>query len=154
MKYFYIGIVLLIAFWLQDAFGLKWQWLEQAQSNEIYKQCSGFLLMFYLFHQWLISLLRLHGKIQSAWSNYPWHLWFGALAPLVFYFHSTQFGYAYQFWLSMVYFGTIVIGLLNHETLSIKKMRFYNSWITAHVSSSLFVIVLMGYHIYVVYMYE
>ena len=69
--------------------------------------------------------LRTHGNLKTAKSQYLRHKRAGFLASLLFYLHSTQLGYAYLFFLSIVYFANVVLGFCNPETMGIKKRWFY-----------------------------
>lgn len=152
--YFYLGAALLLAYLLQSLLGLHWPWLERMQEDNLYKQCSGLLLALYLLHQWTLSLLRAHGSQRAAWSSLNWHKLLGVLAPLVFYLHATEFGYGYLFLLGSVYFANAVVGLCNEETLAIRKLAFFNNWVVTHVSLSVMLVVLSGYHVLISYSYE
>jgi sulfoxide reductase heme-binding subunit YedZ len=151
---FYLGILLLLAFWVQDAFELRWNWLMEMQNNETFKQYTGLMLVMYIGHQWYLSLLRTQGQMQAARSHYQRHKQAGVWATLLFYFHSIQFGYAYLFLLSMVYFANVVLGLFNQETVGIRKKWFYNCWIVGHVSLSVLLVILISYHIFIAFSYE
>jgi methionine sulfoxide reductase heme-binding subunit len=151
---FYLGILLLLAFWVQDAFELRWNWLMEMQNNEPFKQLTGLVLVMYVMHQWYLALLRTQGQMQAARSQYQRHKQAGVWAALLFYFHSIQFGYAYLFLLSMVYFANVVWGLFNQETVRIRKRWFYNTWIVGHVSLSVLLVILISYHIFITFSYK
>lgn len=153
-RYLYVGVLLLLAFWVQYIFELQWEWLETMQNDETLKQCSGFALASFVAHQWYLSRLRMRGCMKTAKSHYSKHKRAGVLASLLFYLHSTQLGYAYLFLLSMVYFANVVVGFCNQETLGIKKRWFYTSWIITHVSLSVVLVVLIGFHVIIAFIYE
>jgi hypothetical protein len=151
---FYIGLILLIAWVAQAAVPIRWLWLENLQKVELYKQLTGLLMMAYLGHQWHLPVLRLLNRSKAAKDNYERHKILGALAPLVFYIHSTQIGYAFTALLATVYLGNVAIGLFNPETVRIKKNWFTQSWMVVHVALSLVTIVLVLYHIIVTLAYR
>ncbi len=151
--YFYLGAGLLLAFFLQDAFTVKWSWLVSMQANELYKQCTGFLLVLYVAHQWRLSWLRVHGRGQTKTCG-PRHKQWGAFAPLLYYFHSTTFGYTYLLFMSAVFFAIVVLGLCNREVLGINTRWLQKGWLVVHVSLSVLLVVLMTYHGYIAFSYE
>ena len=152
--YFIWGLVLLVAFFIQDAFEIRWQWLQQLQTDETYKRLSGFILAIYLAEQWYLSLMRIWGQSKKARSNYKLHQQLGVLSPLFFYIHSVRIGYAYLFLLSLVYFSNATVGLFNPVFLEIRHRKFSFYWMIAHVSLSLLTVILMFFHIYIVFYYE
>jgi sulfoxide reductase heme-binding subunit YedZ len=151
--YFYLGAGLLLAFFVQDAFALKWPWLASMQANEVYKQGTGFLLVLYVAHQWRLSWLRLNGCGQTKACCLRHKQW-GAIAPVLYYFHSTVVGYAYLLFLSTAFFAIVLLGLCNREILGINSRWFQKGWVIVHVSLSVLLIVLMAYHGYVAFAYE
>ena len=152
--YLYLSIIFLVAFWFQAVFELKWEWLADIQRHQVFQQCTGLGLLLYVAHQWYLSLLRTKKQNSAAKSHYLRHKQAGVLAPVIFYLHSTQFGYAYLFVLSVVYFANVVIGLCNQETLRTKYKWFSNSWIVVHVSLSVLIVVLTAFHVVVALIYE
>lgn len=151
-SYLMVGVLLIAAFAVQDLVGLKWPLLEQAQDNETYSQVSGLLLMLFLTHQWYLSLRR--SNSGPLWAGVDRHKLVGALAPAVFYLHSTHLGYGMLLFLSAAYFINVLLGLFNEQTLGIKRMAFVNAWTLLHVTASVFLIGLMLYHVYVAFIYE
>ena len=153
-SYFYLGVLLLAAFFIQDAFALKWAWLVQMQTNETFKQLTGLVLVSYLTHQWYLSVLRLRGRMETARIKLPRHKQLGALAPLVFYLHSHQIGYAYLFLLSSLYFANVAIGLFNQKIIGIQSKWFLYGWMIVHVALSVFIVILTSYHVFIALYYE
>lgn len=152
--YLYLGALLLILFFAQDIFQLKWPWLVKQQGDVTYKQWSGFVLMLFISAQWYLSLLRAYGRVRIAKYNYEIHKQLGILAPLFFYAHSAKLGYAYLFWLSSVYFANVLVGLVNQETISVKEKRFTYYWIILHVTLAVLITILMVYHAFISLYYE
>ena len=148
------GLVLLAAYLLQDVFSLKWMWLETVQQGETYKQITGLLLFLYIAEQWYLSVLRVRGEKDKQRSLYQLHTVLGVLAPVFFYLHSTQFGYAYLFLLSVAYFSNLLVGLLHQKYWKIKWKRYSFYWMIAHVTLSVFVVILMGYHVFIAFYYS
>ncbi len=152
--YFCLGLLLLTAFALQEFGAVNWPWLAKLQSDDVYKQLSGFALVGYLVHQWRCSVLRNQGLIQKAAKLLNQHKLLGALAPAFFYVHAQHIGYAYLQVLSLVYFAIFLTGLCNVEITRIRKHWFRKIWITAHVGLATILVFLLGYHIYISYAYQ
>lgn len=152
--YFWLGLLLLAAFAVQDIAGLTWPWLAELQANHLYKQLSGLVLIAYLAHQWYCSLLRNRGFMQRALKLLNRHKFVGALAPVFFYAHAQHIGYAYLQVLSLVYFTIFLTGLFNVEITRIREHRFQNLWITVHVGLTTGLMFLVAYHIFISYYYQ
>ena len=153
-SYLSIGILFLMAFWIQYLFELEWEWLVHMQDHETFQQCTGLALASYVAHQWYLSSLRTRGGIKSGKLQFLRHKRAGIWASLLFYLHSTQLGFAYLFFLSLVYFANVVVGFCNPETLMIKTKWFYTSWILIHVSLSVLLVILIGFHVCIAFIYE
>lgn len=154
--YLYIGLLLLLAFTLQDVLSLKWPWLETIQGGESYKRWSGLVLSLYIAAQFVLPVMRWRGNLKAAARHYQWHKAQGALAPLVYYLHSTQMGYGYLFVLSIAYLTNFLIGLLNQETIAPPKFKLQYSyyWLIVHTLLSVVTVGLLGYHIYIAFAYQ
>ncbi|MGH8657898.1 MAG: hypothetical protein ACREV4_05310 [Gammaproteobacteria bacterium] len=150
----YLGVLLLLAFFAQDLFHLKWPWLAVLQTDETYKQVSGLVLVTFIGYQWYLSVLRAKGLSEEAARHYERHRWAGALAPLFFYLHSHQIGYAYLFLLSTIYFGNVVLGLLHPLILQTNNKHLFNGWMVTHVSIAVFLVTLASYHIFTAFYYS
>jgi hypothetical protein len=152
--YFCLGLLLLTAFAIQEIGNLSWPWLAKLQTDNVYKQLSGFALVGYLVHQWRCSLLRNKGLMQKAAKLLHQHKLLGALAPAFFYAHAQHIGYAYLQVLSLVYFAIFITGLCNVEITRIHKHWFQVVWITVHVGLATALVFLLGYHIFISYAYQ
>ncbi len=152
--YFCLGLLLVTAFTVQELGNLTWSWLAELQSNDVYKQLSGFVLVAYLARQWRCSLLRNRGLMQQAAKLLNRHKLLGAMAPVFFYAHAQHTGYAYTQILSLAYFGIFLTGLCNVEITGIRKDWFRKLWITVHVGLSTMLVFLLAYHIYISYAYQ
>ncbi|MCI0734368.1 MAG: hypothetical protein L0Y38_11190 [Methylococcaceae bacterium] len=150
--YTVLGLLLLAAYLVQDIFALKWPWLAGMQTDENFKRLTGFLLAGYILHQWSLSLDRMKGP--GSETKLSRHMAWGAWAPLVFYIHSHQIGYAYLFLLSSVFLANVTIGLLNHEVVGIHKKWYLVGWMVAHVSLSVMLVLLAGYHGFMAFYYQ
>jgi len=152
--YFYLGLFLLLAFFAQDIFHLKWPWLVARQTDEAYKQLSGLGLVAFIGYQWYLSVLRDKRLSHKATGQYERHRWVGAMAPLFFYLHSHQIGYAYISLLSTIYFGNVVLGLLNPAILQTNRKYLFNGWMITHVGLAVFLVTLASYHIFTSFYYS
>lgn len=150
-----VGVALSIAFLVQAFWAWHWPWLKTLQQNELYRQWSGVFLLLYLIGQFLLPLARRYGSRPLQRRYYRWHHWQGALAPLIYYFHSMQLGYAYLLLLSIVYFANVLVGLSSAEVslkyVTIRNYAYY--WLILHISLSLLTVALVFYHIYIVLAY-
>lgn len=151
---FILGSVLLLLFLLQDWLHWKMSWLEELQVNETYRIVSGCLLAAYILFQWYLSYLRMRGRKKPAVIHYSIHKKVGIWAPLVFYIHSTNFGFAYLFILSTIYFANVAVGLLNADILRIRQRWFTYGWMIVHVSLSVLIVMIMLYHLWIVVSYH
>ena len=103
--YLYVGIVLFACYILQDVLNWQWDYLAAIQADESYKRWSGLALFLYIGLQWSLTLFRTRKSWESQSSVImEIHKWMGAFSPLVFYIHSAEFGFAYLFVLSLVFF--------------------------------------------------
>ncbi|MEE9322642.1 MAG: hypothetical protein V3U76_19530 [Granulosicoccus sp.] len=153
--YFVVGVLGVTLFVLQEQFSIKWSPLEFLQSSDTYKKASGAALVFFLAFQWYFALLRSESRYQDAWRHLNRHKFVGAIgAPLLFYLHATEFGYAYLNYLTSVYFSLIVVGLFNEETLGIKRLTFLTIWTFIHITLAVLLVGMIGFHVYIAFIYE
>ncbi|MGI9331905.1 MAG: hypothetical protein ACR2RL_01990 [Gammaproteobacteria bacterium] len=152
--YAVLGLLLLLAYLVQDLFSLKWLWLVERQTVESYKQVSGLVLASFVLYQWRVSMLRAKGQLQQARIKLPKHKIGGALAPVFFYLHAHQIGYAYLFLLSVVFLSNVAVGLLNHELVPIRRRWFLTGWLVLHVHLAMLLVVLMIYHVVIAFCYQ
>lgn len=153
--YLYLGLGLFFAFLLQELFQLKMPWLEALQSQESYKIYSGLFVVFYMIFQFIMPYNKSCETPHAYADTYQQHKLRGALAPLVFFVHSTQFGVGYLLMLSVVYFSNLLVGLFNHERVSnpILRISYFKIWLPTHIVLSVVTVALIAFHIYVVVSY-
>ncbi|MGR9046589.1 MAG: hypothetical protein ACU83N_14960 [Gammaproteobacteria bacterium] len=152
--YFFLGLTLFSVFLLQQAYHWRLNWLTQLQTDNVYKQLSGFALFTFLAHQWHCSVLRSRGLMRKAGRILNRHKLIGSLAPLVFYAHTQTLGFAYLQILSLFFFAIFLTGLFNFEITRIDKVWFHPIWIIVHVSLSTGLLFLLGFHIFISYAYQ
>ena len=156
--FFYIGLILLLLFPLQALIGWQPARLAELQQIDKYKMWSGLVLAIYLGMQWVLPGLRLAKKPKLVKRFYTLHKQVGVFAPLMFYMHSMQWGYAYLMVLSIVFFANIAIGLFSVDVVG-QYMKVYRKqytfwWMVMHVSLSVVTMGMMLYHIYISFAYQ
>ncbi len=149
-----LGLVLFICFLLQAVLNLKFPFLEALQRNELYKQISGFFLLGFLIIQWYLSFLRVRSNHHAAKKQFTLHKQIGTFAPLVFYIHSTKWGYAYLSFLSAVYFANFLVGIFNPEAIFFNPRLVKQGWRAIHVGLSVLVLVIAIYHLAIAFTYH
>ena len=154
--YVYLGLFLFLAFAAQEVLQIKWPWLETMQAGESYRRWSGLLLTLYLAAQFILPVMRARGHVQAVVRHHRLHKLQGAFAPLIYYVHATTLGYAYTLVLSIVYFANFLLGLFNQDIVRDpdRKQRYLKYWLAPHVGLSILTVVLVLYHIYVVFAYQ
>jgi hypothetical protein len=152
--YFWVGLTLLGGFFLQLAFGWHSRWLAEQQTHELYKQLSGLLLLLFICHQCWLSLQRTQGEPGTARHALAHHKRWGSVAPLLFYFHSISPGHAYLLVLSLSFFAVFTLGLLHQQLLRWQPKWLTQLWLIGHVALTMVLLILLGYHVYVAFVYE
>lgn len=152
--YLLVGSILVVLYFTQLTLNLRWEWLANLQSGEVYRQCTGFLLLAYVLMQSRLGLQRLRKNNKRYASLFQQHKLHGVFAPLIFYIHSIDIGFAYQTVLTFVFLGNSVVGYLNPQSIGIRNKRYVLSWTILHIGLAILTLVLMLFHIYIVYYYS
>lgn len=152
--YVWVGLLLVAAFVLQNALGLRWEWLAERQRDPTYKRWSGLVLALYISAQWALTALRVRQRWREAKRAYTLHKYLGVLAPLFFYAHAQSFGYAYLLVLSVTYFATVLVGILNQELLPFRRRWIGDVWMLIHVGCSAMMVLLSAYHVFISFYYS
>ena len=152
--YLMLGIGLLALYSAQLMLELRWEWLASLQQGEFYRQLTGYLLLAYVLMQGRLGLQRLGRQSQQLKKEFELHKIQGVLGPVVFYIHSIEIGYAYQTLLAFVFLGNCIIGYLSPHALQWRHRLYLYSWTIVHISLAILTLVLMLFHIYVVYTYS
>ena len=152
---YYLGLTLFTLFVLQCALNVKFPWLERLQLNETFKVYSGLLVLLYLFSQFVMPYNNASKARRLSVKHYQRHKFYGCLAPLLFYLHSTGVGTAYLLLLSAVFFSNFLVGIFNHERINSAKKRlaYFKVWLPVHIVLSVLLLGLIGFHVYVVASY-
>ncbi|MGH8579801.1 MAG: hypothetical protein ACREVK_06655 [Gammaproteobacteria bacterium] len=70
----------------------------------------------------------------------------GGPAPsLFFYLHAHHIG---------IYFGNVVLGLLNPVIVQTNNKHLFNGWMVIHVGLTVFLVTLASYHIFTAFYYS
>ena len=154
IAYLWVGSLLTGMFLLQWFFQLQWSWLSNLQHDEVYRQFTGYLLLVYVAMQARLGIKRTRNRATNLRREFDTHKIQGALGPLVFYFHSMEIGYAYQMVLTVVFLGNCLIGYLSPQIVSWRHKFYISIWTIVHVSLAIITIVLMLFHIVIVYQYS
>ena len=155
INYVTIGCTLMVLYVLQDLLDIKWEYLENWQNDESYKKNTGLIFGGYILLQWSLTFVKVVPRLSDFTHIFTIiHKWMGALAPLVFYMHAMRFGYAYLFFLSVLFFANMALAMLNTDEIKLKANWYFQTWMIAHVSISLLVTTLMVYHGFIAYYYK
>lgn len=152
--YLYTGLGILIAVFLLQITPWKLQWLATLQQDEMYKRWSGIVLLLYIGFQLTLSVLRIAERHKQAKTFYNLHKQSGVVAPLFFLAHSTTLGYSYLFIQSIIFFTIIGIGWTHHEFSTIKNKYFNWAWMILHVTLSISMVLITGFHIWVAFYFQ
>ena len=153
-RYFLAGLLLLGLYLYQYLAGLQWPRLQAWQADETYKQISGYALLLIVLYQWRLSHVRNFTNKPVVSALLKNHKWVGALLPLPFFFHATQPGYAYLYMLALVFLLNIFVALFNTETVRISCKPCLFTWTLIHIVLAALTLLLVGYHVYVIYAYS
>lgn len=148
----FVSVTLAILFLWQHVAELHVSAVETLQANPVFKAWSGIALFGYLLSQWWLFLLRVRN--QKFASQIALHQRMGAVAPVLFYIHSTQLGYGYLLLLSSVYFSNLVVGATSPTTTRIKSMLYRRTWLLAHISLSVITVMLAAYHAWIAFYFK
>lgn len=152
--YLLTGIFLLVLYFTQLNLNLRWVWLDNLQRDEVYQQITGFILLAYVIMQGRLGFLRLSKPnipFRPLLANHKIH---GVFGPLLFYIHSMDVGFAYQVVLTFVFLGNSMVGYLSPQAIKLRQKWYILSWTILHVGLAILTLVLMLFHIYVVYYFS
>ena len=152
--YLVLGMSLVTLFTAQLLLGLRWEWLVQLQADEVYRQITGYLLLAYILLQSRLGIKRLCQHLNSLRKEFDSHKIQGVFAPVLFYIHSTEVGFAYQMFFAFVFLGNCIVGYMNPHALKCGNRLYLMSWTITHISLAILTLALMSFHIFVVYTYS
>ena len=152
--YFLAGFTLITLYLIQLLLNLRWEWLDNLQRDEVYRQLTGFLLFAYVLMQGRLGLKRLRKPDTSFSALFYSHKIQGVFGPVVFYIHSIDAGFAYQLILTFVFLGNCVVGYISPQAIPIKNKLYVLSWTVLHVGLAIMTFILMFFHMFIVYYYS
>lgn len=149
------GIALIIFYFLQSQTLVASNINATLQSDSVYRQVTGFLLFAVFLQQWLLASA---GKQKTTTKTITTvrrrHEHAAYLLPILLLVHSTSLGYGYQTVLVTLFLITVISGLLHPRRMNIKNPAYYRTWHVAHVSFASGLLLLLIFHIYIVYSYH
>lgn len=151
----FLGLTLLLLFFIQFFFDLDWNWLSQLQQKQMYKRWSGLGLAIFISFQWVLTYTRIIPKLRKyALKMNLIHKWLGAISPILFYIHSINLGYGYLLLLSYIFFANTLLGYINLDFIKSNNNILFKCWMIAHVAFSIIVTIIMFFHITMVFYYK
>jgi len=153
-SYLLMGSFFLALYFTQLNLSLRWGWLDNLQHGEVYQQITGFLLLAYVIMQGRLGIHRLSKPNMPFRSLLANHKIQGVLGPVLFYVHSMDIGFAYQVVLTFVFLGNSLVGYLSPQAIKLRMKWYILSWTILHIGLAILTLVLMLFHIYVVYYYS
>ncbi len=150
-----IGLVFLIAYFVQFFLKIEWNWLLEIQQQEMFKRWSGLFLALFIVFQWMFSLTRsVKGLRKYNLTMQNAHKWLGAISPLFFYVHSMHLGYGYLLLLTYIFFFNTLLGYINLDVIKNDGEWLFKGWMITHVALSLIITILLLFHITMVFYYK
>ncbi|RCS26139.1 hypothetical protein DUT90_10195 [Polaribacter sp. WD7] len=150
-----IGLILLLAFFVQLFFKLEWDLLLELQQEQMFKRWSGLVLALFIVFQWMFSLTRTVKKFRKHnLTVQNIHKWLGAISPVFFYIHSMHLGYGYLLLLTYIFLLNTVLGYINLDVIKNDGELLFKGWMITHVALSLIITILMLFHITMVFYYK
>ncbi|MBU3821638.1 hypothetical protein KO566_06170 [Flavobacteriaceae bacterium XHP0103] len=150
-----IGLVLLLLYFFQFFFNIKWEWLGNLQITEMYKRWSGLVLAIFILFQWALTFTRIIKRLRKyAMKMVDVHKWLGAISPVLFYVHSINAGYGYLSLLTYLFFANALLGYVNLDVIKSSNELLFKGWMIFHVLFSIVITVLTFFHIGVVFYYK
>ena len=146
------GVLGVLTYVAQDLTGLRWEWLAQLQTVDVFKYATGAGLLSYVGWQWWLFYSRL--KRRNLRRLLSWHQRTGALVPLLFYVHSVEIGYGYMAALSWVFLVNMLVGAASPLGVRINNRCYTASWGVLHVLLAALTVVLGLFHAYIAAYYK
>ncbi len=146
------GVLGVLLYLVQDILGLRWEWLADLQTVDLFKYVTGTALLFYMGWQWWLFYSRIKGRNLRRLLS--WHQKTGALVPLLFYLHSVEIGYGYLAMLSWIFLGNMLVGAASPLGIKVNNRYYTASWGVVHVSMAALTVVLALLHAYIAVYYK
>jgi len=147
-----LGSIFFLLYFIQALIGFDWVFIDELQTDDIYKKWSGFVLFLSILFQWILTFVRAVLKLKKNEKLFlQLHKWIGAISPVFFYIHSAKPGYALLLFLTIIFFLNAFIGLI---TVSQNNKNFYRFYILSHITLSISILSISILHIWVVFYYN
>jgi len=151
----FIGLLLLLLYFIQYFLKLEWSWLLNLQQDQMFRRWSGLVLALFIAFQWILTFTRVIPKFRKhSIKMNTVHKWIGALSPIIFYVHGMQLGYGYLLVLTIIFFTNSLLGYINLDLIKSTSNLLFKGWMILHVSFSMIITILMFFHIAMVFYYK
>jgi len=147
-----LATVALCAYVLIASSSIGQQLNQHYQSGVVYRQVTGLVVFALFMYQWYLGVSRISAVNKKLIQER--HKSVGLLLPVVLFIHTVSMGYGYQVVLVVSFIFIVLSGLYNPGRLKLKNPNFYKIWFLSHVALSSGVLVLLLFHLYVVYFYN
>jgi len=150
---FVIGLLFVLFYIAQYYFSLRFNALNNLQSDYDFKLLTGIGLAVYIFSQWRLYRVRENQSKISQRRIIQIHQWLGVLSPVVLYIHTAQIGYGYQLVMTYCFLLTVLSGIMSPSFLGYRNRLFYKLWLITHVLFAFLFFLLIFYHLLIVFTY-
>lgn len=151
----FIGLLLLILYFLQYFLNLEWNWLLELQQDQMFRRWSGLAVAILIAFQWILTFTRVIPRLRKhSMKMNTIHKWLGAISPLLFYVHSINLGYGYLLLLTYIFFANALLGYINLDVIKSTNETLFKGWMISHVTFSMIITILMFFHIAMVFYYK
>lgn len=151
----FIGFSLLLLYLIQYEMNWSWQPLESLQEIDWYKNSTGFLLFGLFLSQWMLPIQRYFFDLKEAEfdKKLKQHNRIGLFSPVIFYLHAIKPQYGFLLALAGLYLFNQLVGLLLEYTYK-SKSRVLNLLLSLHIIGVSLLVVGVGLHIWLVFLYN
>ena len=149
-----MGMLLIVAYAGLAIAGWHWSWLIILQEIELYKQFTGLALVLLFVAQWRLMVVRVRATPGRPGRMLTSHRNWGVLAPLLLFFHASDFGHAYVQLMCLVFLVLLSLGFLHRPIYRLKQSWLTTSWLVTHVALAAMLMLLVGYHTFNSFYYE
>lgn len=146
------AVVSAAAYAAQDLFGWRVDTLASFQAEDAYAILSGVLLAGYV--AWVASHFASRPQGAALRRRTLLHQRAGAAAPVLLYLHSGETGYGFTALLSLVFLGTVLVGVASPFGLRMRNPPYHDVWVAAHIFFAAFLAILILFHAYIAVYYE
>ena len=149
-----VGLVLIVAYAGLAITGWHWSWLISLQEIELYKQLTGLTMVLLFIAQWRLMVARIRATTgRPVWLLQSHRNW-GVLAPLLLFFHASDFGHAYVQLMSLAFLVLLSLEYLHRPIYRLNQSWLTTSWLVTHVALAAMLMLLVSYHTFNSFYYE